>query len=59
MYEAFLDAREDSSVGVAADRSGAHSDGKYAFCSEGTSVRGQAGCVDEGGVLIERFDLQR
>ena len=52
MYEAFLDAREDSSVGVVLlTGAGPHSDGKYAFCSGGDqSVRGQAGYVDEGGV---------
>ena len=30
MFEAFTDAREDSSVGVVCSRSWSHSDGKYA-----------------------------
>ena len=41
MYEAFLDAREDASIGVVLlTGAGPHSDGKYAFCSGGDqSVR--------------------
>ena len=62
MYEAFLDAREDSSVGVVLlTGAGPHSDGKYAFCSGGDqSVRGEAGYLDEGGVpRLNVLDLQR
>jgi naphthoate synthase len=62
MYEAFLDAREDSSIGVVLlTGAGPHTDGKYAFCSGGDqSVRGQAGYVDEGGVpRLNVLDLQR
>ena len=36
MFEAFTDAREDSSVGVVLlTGAGPHTDGKYAFCSGG------------------------
>ena len=49
MYEAFLDAREDASIGVVLlTGAGPHSDGKYAFCSGGDqSVRGDAGYVGD------------
>ena len=62
MYAAFLDAREDDSVGVVLlTGAGPHSDGKYAFCSGGDqSVRGKAGYVDEEGVpRLNVLDLQR
>ena len=62
MYEAFLDAREDASVGVVLlTGAGPHTDGKYAFCSGGDqSVRGKAGYLDEKGVpRLNVLDLQR
>ncbi len=62
MYAAFLDAREDDSVGVVLlTGAGPHVDGKYAFCSGGDqSVRGKAGYLDEEGVpRLNVLDLQR
>lgn len=62
MYEAFLDAREDSSIGVVLlTGAGPHTDGKYAFCSGGDqSVRGKAGYLDDLGVpRLNVLDLQR
>ena len=62
MYEAFLDAREDSSIGVVLlTGAGPHTDGKYAFCSGGDqSVRGEAGYVGEDGVpRLNVLDLQK
>ena len=62
MYEAFLDAREDSSIGVVLlTGAGPHTDGKYAFCSGGDqSVRGKAGYLDDQGVpRLNVLDLQR
>ena len=62
MYQAFLDAREDSSIGVVLlTGAGPHTDGKYAFCSGGDqSVRGDAGYVDEDGVpRLNVLDLQK
>ena len=62
MYEAFLDAREDSSIGVVLlTGAGPHTDGKYAFCSGGDqSVRGKAGYLDDEGVpRLNVLDLQR
>jgi len=62
MYEAFLDAREDSSVGVVLlTGAGPHTDGKYAFCSGGDqSVRGKAGYLDDEGVpRLNVLDLQK
>ena len=62
MYEAFLDAREDASVGVVLlTGAGPHTDGKYAFCSGGDQgVRGKAGYLDEQGVpRLNVLDLQR
>src|SRR5260221_298318 len=52
MIDAFLDAREDSSIGVVfLTGAGPHSDGKYAFCSGGDqTVRGKAGYVGADGV---------
>ena len=52
MYQAFLDAREATDVGVVLlTGAGPHSDGKYAFCSGGDqSVRGDAGYIDDSGV---------
>lgn len=62
MFEAFTDAREDSSVGVVLlTGAGPHSDGKYAFCSGGDqSVRGKAGYVGGDGVpRLNVLDLQK
>ena len=62
MYEAFLDAREDASIGVVLlTGAGPHTDGKYAFCSGGDQgVRGKARYLDEQGVpRLNVLDLQR
>ncbi|OIO59286.1 MAG: 1,4-dihydroxy-2-naphthoyl-CoA synthase [Verrucomicrobia bacterium CG_4_10_14_3_um_filter_43_23] len=59
---AFLDAREDPSIGVILlTGKGPHEDGKYAFCSGGDqSVRGQSGYVDGHGVpRLNVLDLQK
>ena len=62
MYDAFCDAREDSSIGVILlTGAGPHTDGKYAFCSGGDqSIRGKAGYIDDAGVpRLNVLDLQR
>ncbi len=62
LYEAFIDAREDPSIGVILlTGAGPHTDGKYAFCSGGDqSIRGDAGYVGEDGVpRLNVLDLQR
>ena len=62
LYDAFIDAREDPSIGVVLlIGAGPHTDGKYAFCSGGDqSVRGTAGYVDdEGTPRLNVLDLQR
>ena len=62
LYEAFIDAREDPSIGVILlTGAGPHTDGKYAFCSGGDqSIRGEAGYVSEDGVpRLNVLDLQR
>ena len=62
LYDAFIDAREDPSIGVVLlTGAGPHTDGKYAFCSGGDqSVRGKAGYVDdEGTPRLNVLDLQR
>jgi naphthoate synthase len=62
LYDAFIDAREDQSVGVILlTGAGPHTDGKYAFCSGGDqSIRGEAGYVGEDGVpRLNVLDLQR
>ncbi len=62
MIEAFVDAREDASIGVILlTGAGPHTDGKYAFCSGGDqSIRGDAGYVDERGVpRLNVLELQR
>ena len=62
MVEAFLDAREDPSVGVVLlTGAGPHTDGKYAFCSGGDQgVRGKAGYLDDEGVpRLNVLDLQK
>jgi naphthoate synthase len=62
MYDAFIDAREDSKIGVILlTGAGPHTDGKYAFCAGGDqSVRGEGGYVDEEGVpRLNVLDLQK
>jgi naphthoate synthase len=62
LYEAFIDAREDQSIGVILlTGAGPHTDGKYAFCSGGDqSIRGEAGYIGEDGVpRLNVLDLQR
>lgn len=62
LYEAFCDAREDTTIGVVLfTGAGPHTDGKYAFCSGGDqSVRGKAGYVDDAGIpRLNVLDLQR
>ena len=62
MYDAFCDAREDSTIGVILlTGAGPHTDGKYAFCSGGDqSIRGKAGYIDDAGVpRLNVLDLQR
>lgn len=62
LYDAFIDAREDPSIGVVLlTGAGPHTDGKYAFCSGGDqSVRGNAGYIDdEGTPRLNVLDLQR
>lgn len=62
MYDAFIDAREDSSIGVVLlTGAGPHTDGKYAFCAGGDqSIRGKAGYIDERGTpRLNVLDLQR
>jgi naphthoate synthase len=62
LYEAFIDAREDLSIGVILlTGAGPHTDGKYAFCSGGDqSIRGEAGYVGTDGVpRLNVLDLQR
>ena len=52
LYDAFIDAREDPTIGVVLlTGAGPHKDGKYAFCAGGDqSVRGHAGYVGGDGV---------
>ena len=62
MYDAFIDAREDLTIGVVLlTGKGPHTDGKYAFCAGGDqSVRGHAGYIDEEGVpRLNVLDLQK
>jgi naphthoate synthase len=62
MYAAFLDAREDPTVGVVLlTGAGPHSDGKYAFCAGGDQgVRGREGYVGSDGVpRLNVLDLQK
>jgi naphthoate synthase len=62
MYEAFSDAREDSSVGVVLLTGyGPAKDGKYAFCSGGDqSIRGDKGYVGGDGVpRLNILDVQK
>jgi naphthoate synthase len=62
MYDAFVNAREDTRIGVVLlTGAGPHTDGKYAFCAGGDqSVRGEAGYIDEAGMpRLNVLDLQR
>ena len=62
MYDAFVDAREDNTVGVILlTGAGPHTDGKYAFCAGGDqSIRGKAGYIDDQGTpRLNVLDLQR
>ena len=62
MYDAFVDAREDNTIGVVLlTGAGPHTDGKYAFCAGGDqSIRGKAGYIDEQGTpRLNVLDLQR
>ncbi len=62
MYDAFVDAREDRTVGVVhMPGAGPHTDGKYAFCAGGDqSIRGKAGYIDDDGTpRLNVLDLQR
>ena len=63
MYDAFLDVREDTGIGVVllTGEGPSPKDGKYAFCSGGDqNVRGKAGYKDEEGTpRLNVLDLQR
>lgn len=62
MYDAFVDAREDNTIGVVLlTGAGPHTDGKYAFCAGGDqSIRGKAGYIDDQGIpRLNVLDLQR
>jgi naphthoate synthase len=62
MFEAFLDAREDTSIGVVLlTGEGPSKDGKYAFCSGGDQkIRGDAGYISDDGVpRLNVLELQR
>ncbi len=62
MYDAFLDAREDTSIGVVLlTGEGPAEDGKYAFCSGGDQrIRGDAGYMSDDGVpRLNVLELQR
>lgn len=62
MYEAFWDAREDSSIGVVLlTGAGPAKDGKYAFCSGGDQkIRGDKGYIGGDGVpRLNVLDLQK
>jgi len=62
MYEAFLDAREDTSIGVVLlTGEGPAKDGKYAFCSGGDQrIRGTAGYISDDGIpRLNVLELQR
>ncbi|MEM8893307.1 MAG: 1,4-dihydroxy-2-naphthoyl-CoA synthase [Bacteroidota bacterium] len=63
LFEAFLDAREDPSVGVVllSGEGPSPKDGGYAFCSGGDQrARGEQGYVDEDGVArLNILEVQR
>ena len=63
LFEAFLDAREDTSIGVVlfSGEGPSPKDGGYAFCSGGDQrTRGQQGYVDEEGMpRLNILEVQR
>ncbi|QSE95847.1 1,4-dihydroxy-2-naphthoyl-CoA synthase [Fulvivirga lutea] len=63
LYDAFSDAKEDSSIGVVLLSSEGPSpkDGVYSFCSGGDQrARGESGYVDDGGVgRLNILEVQR
>ncbi|NEV94186.1 1,4-dihydroxy-2-naphthoyl-CoA synthase [Psychroflexus sp. YR1-1] len=63
LFEAFLDAREDPSIGVVlfSGEGPSPKDGKYAFCSGGDqNARGHQGYVDEDGTpRLNILEVQR
>jgi naphthoate synthase len=63
LYEAFLDAREDTSIGVVllSGEGPSPKDGVYAFCSGGDQrARGHQGYVDEEGMpRLNILEVQR
>jgi naphthoate synthase len=62
MYDAFVDAREDSAIGVVLlTGAGPAKDGKYAFCSGGDQrIRADKGYVGKDGVpRLNVLDLQK
>lgn len=62
MYEAFVDAREDTSIGVVLlTGEGPAKDGKFAFCSGGDQrIRGTAGYMSDDGIpRLNVLELQR
>lgn len=62
LHEAFIDAREDSSIGVILlTGNGPAKDGKYAFCSGGDQkIRGDKGYVGKDGVQrLNILDVQK
>ncbi len=62
MYDAFIDAREDSTIGVILlTGNGPSKDGKYSFCSGGDQkIRGDKGYVGKDGVpRLNVLDLQK
>ncbi|MDP3831092.1 MAG: enoyl-CoA hydratase-related protein, partial [Ignavibacteriaceae bacterium] len=62
MYDAFIDAREDQSIGVILlTGKGPTEDGKYAFCSGGDQrIRGDQGYIGGDGIpRLNVLDLQK
>lgn len=63
LFEAFLDAREDPSIGVVllSGEGPSSKDGKYAFCSGGDqNARGHQGYVDDDGIpRLNILEVQR
>lgn len=62
MYDAFNDAREDSSIGVILlTGAGPSKDGKYSFCSGGDQkIRGDKGYVGKDGIpRLNILDVQK
>ena len=62
LFDAFADAREDSSIGVILlTGKGPSKDGKYAFCSGGDqSIRGNKGYIGKDGVpRLNILDVQK